>query len=466
MDSNGYEYIIAENHSIYYKDYVILDQADDTHLLQLSNVPGGQIKTTDILRFTDQFTGTLYEHTFTTSELGAIHPDVGCSGNIGANVSMRIGSQDYYVVVCNATTKTNSYVVMSWDDTNAYSSDSGAGYGDPGNYNLFPQIKANNGEYIIFVNNYTYVPNGSTVVLPCQGTTKCEQAIDITSYVAGAEWAEGEIPYYMDNTSATGPVRIVPEELKGVGAGIMILEEERANNKYEAIFIGISSTGTTSLTVKVDTPTFSDNSTSEATRQVGDNGPVFTTWASDTYYSSAINQWGTVVQYYNKDECEAVITYPDTQLYGDIFILAEGATTTTTTDGAGTVKQAVPITWSVSLVDTDIMDPATVDYNLILVGGSCANSHVQTLVDNGKLDATYTCAGGTVGEGWESGKGYIWLIEDCFKTGQTCLVVAGTAKAQTKTACSVLQKYDTLLVDSTATAIEITSATTAGITPL
>jgi len=355
---------------------------------------------------------------------------------------------------------------MSWDDTNALSTDSGAGYGDPGQYTLFPQIKASNGEYIIFVNNYTYVPNGSTVILPCKGTTKCSQAIDITSYHAnGAEWAEEEIPYFMDNETEES-IRIVPEELKNVGAGIMILEEERATNKYEAIFIGISSTGTTSLTVKVDTPTFTDNATSEATRQVGDNGPVFTTWASDTYYSSAINQWGTVIQYYNKDECEVVINYPDTQLYGDIFLLAEGAATTTSTTGTGTVKQAVPITWSISLVDTDIQDPATVDYNLILIGGSCANSHVQTLVDNEKLDAKYTCAGGTVGEGWESGKGYIWLIEDCFKTGQTCLVVAGSAAAQTKTACSVLQKYDTLLVDSTATAIEITSATTAGITPL
>jgi hypothetical protein len=88
------------------------------------------------------------------------------------------------------------------------------------------------------------------------------------------------------------------------------------------------------------------------------------------------------------------------------------------------------------------------------------------LVTNGKLDAKYTCAGGTPGAGWETGKGYIWLIEDAFKTGQTVIVVAGTSKEQTKIACSVLQKYDTLLKDSTATAISITSATTAGITPL
>jgi hypothetical protein len=91
---------------------------------------------------------------------------------------------------------------------------------------------------------------------------------------------------------------------------------------------------------------------------------------------------------------------------------------------------------------------------------------VQKLVDDGKLDAKYTCAGGVPGEGWESGKGYIWLIEDGFQTGYYVLVVAGSAKAQTKMACSVLQQYDDLLAGSTDTAIEITSATTAGITAL
>jgi hypothetical protein len=386
---------------------------------------------------------------------------------------MRIGSQDYYVTVWNQSSKTNSYVKVTWDDTNAYSSDAGAGYrGTAGNHTLFPQIKASNGEYIMFVNNYTVVPNASTVILPYQGTTKINQVVH---NVSAQTVLHGKLNYTYDALGAgvkadgTDDVRVVPTPLKDYRSGIMILEEERADNNYYAIYIGISETGTTSKTVKVVQPTFAVNyvpGSSIATRQSGDSAPSYTTWGSDTYTSEAIDQWGTMVKYYNKDEAEATITYPDTQLYADVFFLEEGATTTTTTDGGGTVKQAVPITWSVSLVDTDIQDPTTVDYNLILVGGSCANSLVQKLVDDGNLDSTYTCAGGTPGEGWETGKGYIWLIEDCFKTGQTCLVVAGTAKAQTKTACSVLQKYDTLLADSTATAIEITSATTAGITPL
>jgi hypothetical protein len=473
MDSNSYKYIIREGDKILYKHYVVVDKADDTHLLQLTNVPGGEIKTTDTVRFTDVFSDTIYEHTFTSSEIGGVASSVaGCSA--GANVTMRLGSQDYYVTVCNATAKSDSYVRLFWDDTNALAADTGAGFNTgAGNYTLFPQLKAKNGEYIIFVtSNYTLLPNASWVILPYQGITKTVINGGGVDNASTHYYEKGKINYTTDTGASVAPelVRVVPEALKNYNVGLMILEEERADNYYYAIYIGITETGTTTKTVKVDTPKFIDSSSvtgdTTATRQPGDAKPEFTTWGSDTYTSEAIDGWGAVVKYYNKDEAQATITYPNTQLYGDIFFLSEGAVTSTSATGTGTVKQSVPITWSVSLVDTDIQDPATVDYNLILVGGSCANSLVQQLVDDGKLDATFTCAGGTPGEGWETGKGYIWLIEDAFKTGQTVLVVAGTEKAQTKTACSVLQKFGTLLKDSTATAISITSATTAGITPL
>ncbi len=452
MTSSSYEYIVEEGENVVYKDYVILDKADDTHLLQLTNVPAGKIKTTDVLRFTDVFSGTLYEHTFTTSEIGANS----CATN-GANVTMRIGSQDYYVAVCNASTKAASYVQITWEDSNSLSTDTGTGatYEVAGQYTLFPQIKGKNGEYIIFVNNYTTVPN-STVIVPYQGSTKASNAVT----TAGGTFLKGQLNYTFDASGTL--VRVVPTPLKNYRSGIMILEEERADNNYHAIYIGITETGTTTKTVKVDQPTFTDT----ASTRDGSGGVEWTTWGSDTYYSDAIDAYGTMVNFYNKDEAKVIVKYPSSQMYADLFILGEGAATTTSGTGTGTIKQAVPITWSVSLVDTDIQDPATVDYNLILVGGSCANSLVQKLVDNGKLAAKYTCAGGSPGEGWVTGKGYIWLIEDAFKTGQTVLVFAGTDKEQTKMAASVLQKYDTLLKGSTAVAIEITSATTAGITPL
>jgi S-layer protein (TIGR01564 family) len=125
------------------------------------------------------------------------------------------------------------------------------------------------------------------------------------------------------------------------------------------------------------------------------------------------------------------------------------------------IKQAVPLTESVSKVDTDIQDPSTLDRPLILVGGSCANSLVQKLVDGGKLDAKYTCEGGVPGEGWETGKGYIWFIEDAFATGVHALVVAGTEKEQTRIACSALQQYETKLKDITTTSAVVTGTVAA-----
>jgi hypothetical protein len=449
MDSNSYKYIVREGEPVYYKNYLIVDKADDTHLLQVSNIPAGEIKTTDVLRFQDVMTGALYEHTFASTEIVANS----CSGGAGANVSMQIGSQSYYVQVCNASSssgKASSYAIVTWDDTNYLSTDTGANYGIAGYYTIFPQIKAKNGEYVIFVNNYTYVPNASTVVVPYQGTTKISQSVNNASTTTFLAGGTGQPLNYTYSDAGANGVRVVPTALKDYYSGIMILEEKRADNKYYAVYVGISSQGTGTLTVKVDTPTFADTTSTTA----------FTTWGSDTYTSEAIDAWGALVKLYTKNEGSLTITYPDNQLYGDIYFLAEGATTSSSGTTGGTVKQAVPITWSVSLVDTDIQDPATVGYDLILVGGSCANSLVQQLVTSGKLDAKYTCAGGTPGAGWETGKGYLFVINDCFKTGQTCLVVAGYAKEQTRVACAALQQYKTELKDFTSASAVVTGTVT------
>jgi hypothetical protein len=159
---------------------------------------------------------------------------------------------------------------------------------------------------------------------------------------------------------------------------------------------------------------------------------------------------------------KAVIKVPNKELTVRVYFGKE----VTTTAEEQTYNKVVPITTAVAKLDTEIPDPATVDKNLVLIGGSCANSLVQKLVDEGKLDAAYTCEGGTPGEGWKTGEGYIWVIEDAFKEGQTVVVAAGTDAADTRKVCLVLQQYDTLLAGRTETAIKVTEVSAAGIAAL
>jgi len=60
----------------------------------------------------------------------------------------------------------------------------------------------------------------------------------------------------------------------------------------------------------------------------------------------------------------------------------------------------------------------------------------------------------------------IKVVDDYPAVGLKTVVVAGWEKANTRTAATVLQQYDTLLVGQTASAVKVTSATAAGITAL
>lgn len=104
--------------------------------------------------------------------------------------------------------------------------------------------------------------------------------------------------------------------------------------------------------------------------------------------------------------------------------------------------------------------------NLVLIGGPCANSLVQELVDGGKIGATFTCKDGNPGAGWTSGTAYIWAVDGYFATGKIAIVAAGTDSADTRLATSVLQQYDNANVKGklTGTAVKITGTDVASAT--
>jgi hypothetical protein len=310
-------------------------------------VPAGQVRSTNTIRFKDVLTGATYEKTITTSNCGSKY----------CNVSMQIGSKDYYVQVYNKSTMTDSYVKVTWSDVSYFSGDTGATYGVPGYITFLPGIKAKNGEYIHFVNNYTKFNYGDVVILP---GSNMFNTYTIPTSAASIGFIIGKIQYIYDFSTRT----ITPTALKNYSVGIMILEGKRFDGTKHAIYVGVDSIGTTvcggtpsfrcvynpemgrcislvccdvhctpvcgpgcscsgcyrasSYKLHVAQPTFSDTTSTTG----GSGGVNYIDWGSNSYISSAMDVYGALVTYDTKDQAKATITYPQQQLYTNIWLIS------------------------------------------------------------------------------------------------------------------------------------------------
>jgi hypothetical protein len=111
------------------------------------------------------------------------------------------------------------------------------------------------------------------------------------------------------------------------------------------------------------------------------------------------------------------------------------------TTAGGTYHDVVKLSLPVARLASEVkplIDQNKLDANLVLVGGPCANSIVQALVEAGNLDKSFTCAGGTPGSAWTPETAYIKVIENAFASGKIALVVAGTNPADTRLATTLL----------------------------
>jgi transglutaminase-like putative cysteine protease len=417
MDSNQYKIVIKEGDPVYYKDYVIINQEVETHLLQLTNIPTGQVKSTDTVSFKDVMSGSIYEKT--------ISPINDC-GNTYCNVSMQIGSQTYYVAVYNQTTKQAGYVRVTWDSPTTSPGDTGATFGVPGKITVFPGIKAKNGEYIYFVNNYLTFRCGDSVILPKTGDTS--SSFDVNCALSGKgiyTFTKGAFSYNLWNSSNIAHIQMTKLNISKVG--VAILEETQSDgSKQDVVYLPVTDVGIITRKLAVGMPIFSDITLGLAS---------FITLGSNSYVSKAYDVYGTLVTYDSTgDQGKVTITYPDNQLYADIFIL--------TNKTKEIIKKAVPISESISKLDTDITDPGTINRHLILIGTPCSNSLIEKLAERGYID---TC------DNWslKPGEGMIVLIPNAFTLGQYALIVSGDPSDTisshfftVRNAGAVLQKFD------------------------
>jgi len=152
---------------------------------------------------------------------------------------------------------------------------------------------------------------------------------------------------------------------------------------------------------------------------------------------------------------QAVVQLPAQSLKVKAYVGHLGGVTTTT----GLQNVAMPITSAVAKLDTEVGNPSTVNADIITVGGSCVNS-----ITAQALNLTFPSCGDA--SGIPQNAALIEVMDNTFSAGHQVLIVEGWEATNTRTATSVLQQYGTLLSGLSASAIKVTSATAAGITPM
>ena len=105
---------------------------------------------------------------------------------------------------------------------------------------------------------------------------------------------------------------------------------------------------------------------------------------------------------------------------------------TTAGTSGGTYNEAVPITNQIAKFPSEVSQDSTLDKNLILVGGPCANAIVKALL-NTAWNVTDSCTAWFEDDTLKtSGNGLVEVVENAFESGKTALIVAGTDAADTR----------------------------------
>jgi hypothetical protein len=207
---------------------------------------------------------------------------------------------------------------------------------------------------------------------------------------------------------------------------LVMFEEKDANNEYQAQVMTFTN-GSTYTNVDDTYDTWTNASSTWHGLSVHSN----------TKLAKSADLWGTLVTKDTSDSNHAVakISYPDDQLYANLYVGSISSSVTGGTAGITTATQLGEI------LVKDSEASAVGSKNLIVIGGSCINSVAASLLGS-------TCGSSfTDKTGVGSGQFLIQSLASTYSTSKVALVVAGYEAADTVNAATYLRNQ---VVDTTA----------------
>jgi len=322
---------------------------------------------------------------------------------------------------------------------------------------VFPVLKGRQGQYISLTTpsqEVTLSAGNNTLWLPSGKVSLDVNATSIVAIRAVTGWSIGTttVTEVLLNESQTRTMYVGKTSTGGLsyniggaagtsirltlmnGAGTanqteeaLVLREEadKDNNEYHVILpVGNDSISGT-VKIQAGTPDFTYGSGLDEALK------------SDTQKTQYVDKFGVFVERDARDQDTVKVWYPDEQMKLDLFVLATGATVTSTAASGGqVVKEAVPIKTSIAKLDTEVTSADKTGSSLILVGGPAVNTLVADLASQGKTKDVQ----------WYRDKGagtaLIELVADAFTTGKSALVVAGHSAPDTRVATGIVQNFD------------------------
>ena len=438
-DSEERNITVIEEAALYRNEYVVVGNEDEGYLLRLSQVTN---QTTgfsqDAVKFVDVFdSSSTYSATITsegggTVTIGGKVYTVTYSGLATAAEDSRVVRLDY------PDTTTAGYVAVY--PTIETSKGANFAFYEPLTINLTTYDGAGTDVSRLYFpdgDGYTYVAFAPTTNVGGDGnntwsvTVEGGSALTLNTTATDVEYFTiGQLEYQVATTAGAANTNQTVLSLRNVAnssavssPAIILFEEKDDNTQYQALIVtpeanpaGTGDSGVGVLDVE---------------RSWGNDG----TWdsislASDSKMSKEADLWGTIVSIdsSDSDQKSAVISYPDEQVYAQIYVAEESASITAGTTSASGATQL----GQVVVTDSEVATMSA--KNLIVVGGSCINSAAATLVGGAYCGADWTEATG-IGSGEFLIKGY---DDSALAAGKLALLVAGYDAADTVAASEYL----------------------------
>ena len=438
-DEDGRNITVSEGEVIRRNEYVVVGNEDEGYLLKVSQVTNQTTGTSnDKVTLTDVFAGTSSDATVSSDGTGTI----------------TIGGKVYTVRYVGSASADSNYIVLNYPDSSAAGSkvvyptiqtSKGAKFAfyepltfsfhawDNGTTSDITQVRFPDGDGytdVAIVNNFAGNGDGNWNVT--FGSTTVQLNLNDTPTATALNSTTGAIGPFTYNFTRGGVNKTTlyilnPQGGNVVDPALIIFEEKDDNSQYHGIVVTSEPGNTADDGAGV----------SDVVRSWQADG----TWdaialASDSKKTKEADLWGTIVTVDNgdSDQAKATISYPDEQVYAQIYLAEEGSVITPGTVGGSTVKEL----GSVTVSDKEVGSVSS--KNLIVIGGSCVNTVAASLLDS----STPLC-----GANWEAktavGSGS-FLIQT-FDRGNTkvATLVAGYNAGDTANAAKALttQTVDT-----------------------
>jgi hypothetical protein len=336
-DDNDKNISVIEKDKIQYEEFVMVGNEQKGYLLKLTAVKNSSQSGTagDKVEFKDVFSGEVSKTTWTSDGVGTIE----------------IGGDPYTVALQGPS----SFANVDYNVSLNYPDSSGE------NAVIFPTIETSEGAKIAFYQPTTvnlsdwdgagtdtagfrfpdgdgYTNVATTTVGPAHNWSVGGTVINLTTAI-GTTATIGQLTYVINGTTGTANgntnVKISLRSVNGdeiKNPAVIIFQEQDDNNNYEAIIVELESGGTSDDGLGIDTIEDTWSSAS---------GSWSSTRYSDSKKNDRGNLWGSLitVDSADSDQKTGTISYPDEQVYAQIYAAGESATITPgVTTGGGGVK--------------------------------------------------------------------------------------------------------------------------------